>query len=377
MEIFLNILFLALGMVFLIKGADLFVNGASGIAKKLKVSPFVIGATIVAIGTSLPELTVSVVSAIHGSTDMALGNVVGSNMFNMLMALGITALICPVLIKDNVKKIDAPVLIIITACLLIFSYDRFLNGYDSNFISRTESLILLGIVGFYLYINIKNARKMKAQDDVVKNIEKLHKQQEKAIKQSLEDGEINTVNQQKIDALVEKTVEAEENAILISSNTQTHKHTKITNKTWFLIVNLLIGLAGVVFGGECVSSTAKFLALKIGMSEMLVGVTIVAIGTSLPELIVSIVSAKSGNTDIALGNVIGSNIVNIGLVLALSGIFKFIPLTTAGLIDLIILFVSTFILCAFIWWSKKIGRLNGTILTLLYIAYMVYSCVRN
>lgn len=340
MTIFLNILFLIIGMVLLIKGADFFVSGASAIAKRLKVPSMFIGLTIVAIGTSLPELSVSITSAISGSIDMSVGNIVGSNLFNMLLILGLVALFTPIKIQQSTKKIDLPFLIIVTGILMLFSMDVLLNGATETMLSRTESIILLIILIFYMYILISNAKQNRKKE----------------------------MNQQEFMSKQDTSVVVPEN------NESKEKELKV----WQIVVYLIFGLAAVVFGGECVSSTAQYLALAMGMSEALVGLTIVALGTSLPELVTSVVAAKKGENDMALGNIIGSNIMNIALILGSVGVIAQAPISLTIITDITILFVAT-IVFACMCCSKKnqLDKLQGAILIAMYVSYLAFAIVRN
>ena len=333
MTIFLNVLFLVLGMAFLIKGADFFVSGASAIAKKCKVPSLFIGLTIVALGTSLPELSVSITSAISNNIDLSVGNIVGSNMFNMLLVLGLISLFSPVPMSASSKKVDIPFLIAITGALLLFGLDVTLNGATSNILSRTESILLLIILILYLYILISNAnRKRKRQ-----------LKQEKYLKK--------------------ETLE----------NDSQEKDLKI----WQIVLYVTLGPAAVVFGGECVSTTAQFLAIKMGMSEALVGLTIVAVGTSLPELVTSVVAAKKGENDLALGNVVGSNIMNISLILGSVGLISQAPISSIIVTDILILFVCTIFFSVICFKRNDISKKEGAFLLMLYIAYITFTIIRN
>ena len=335
MAIFLNILFLILGLALLIKGADFFVSGASAIAKKCKVPSLFIGLTIVALGTSLQELSVSAASAISNSLDMSIGNIVGSNMFNMLFIIGLVSLFKPIPMSVSSKKIDLPFLIAITGSLLLFSLDMALNGASSNMLSRTESVLFLIVLTLYIYILISNAnRKRKRQ---LKQEQFLSKNQPVTIKETKE------------------------------------KELKI----WQIILYVICGLAAIVFGGECVSTTAQFLAIKMGMSEALVGLTIVAVGTSLPELVTSVVAAKKGENDIAIGNVVGSSIINISLILGIVGLIAQAPISSIIVTDIIILFVCTIIFSIMCIQKENVSKKEGIILLILYIAYITFTIIRN
>ena len=310
MSIILNLLFLVIGMGLLIKGADFFVGGASSLARKLKVPSMIIGLTIVAIGTSLPELVVSITSALKGSPDMSLGNVVGSNMFNTFLILGCVALMSGVLIKQETRKIDLPILFIANMLLCVFS----LNG-----LTRFECFYMFVIFVWYIVILIKNA-KQNAQ--VVAEIEKP------------------------------------------LTNTRT-------------ILYLILGVCAVILGGEFVSTTATSLAISFGMSEALVGLTILAMGTSLPELVTSLVALKKGENDIALGNVIGSNIANLLLIIGLVGTINPIPVSITILTDIVILLVTTVIFGLMCYKSDKLDKKYGYALIIIYICYLTFTIIRN
>ena len=347
MEIFLNILFLIIGIVLLIKGADFFVSGASAVAKKLKVPSIIIGLTIVALGTSLPELAVSITSAIKGSVDLAVGNVVGSNIANICLILGLSAIFNKIVLQEDTKKFDLPFLILVTGLLLLFSCDVFLDGATQSVVSRTESVVLLGLLVFYTITQIKHA---KAKNQFCESSEPV-----------VEKTDFDDDKKENTEAGEEKLVEKKEKEL----------------KVWQIVVYLIVGLAAVVFGGECVSSTAKFLALKAGMSEALVGLTIVAVGTSLPELATSIIAAKKGETDLALGNVIGSNIANIILILGVVGVITPMAVSQTILTDLLILFVFTLVFVFMSLRKKQVGKMEGIILLCMYISYITFAVVRN
>lgn len=335
MDIFLNILFLIIGMVLLVKGADFFVAGASSLARKMKVSSLVVGLTIVAIGTSLPELAVSVASAIKGNVDLSVGNIIGSNMANLFLIIGVVAIITQVKIHSSSKTFDFPALILVSGLLLLFCCDTVFNGASDIIITRTESVIFLGILIFYIVFNVRTAKKER-----------------------------------------EKFTYNIANDILIGQEQGKAREEKIL-KGWQIALCLIFGLVAVVFGGECVSRTSQFLAIKAGMSEALVGITIVALGTSLPELATSIAATKRGETDLAIGNLLGSCILNIVLILGLVGIISQINVSTVILTDLIIMFVTTVIFVLLSLRKMKLGKLEGIIFLAIYIAYIAFAIVRN
>lgn len=328
MKIFLNIVFLILGFFFLIKGADLFVSGASSIAKKLKISPLIIGLTIVSIGTSAPEAAVSVAASLSGSADMSIGNVVGSNIFNTIVVLATAAVIAPVAVKKNSLKTEFPFLILVSFIFLGFLCDDFL-GNGINVISRGEAICFLLLMITFIYILILSAKK------------------EISVNSVLEGNEVN------------EEVVIEDISILKS------------------IIFLIIGAAGIVFGGECVTSTASFIASLLGMSEALIALTIVALGTSLPELVTTVVAAKRGENDIALGNVIGSNIFNIVLILGLAGVINPIyPENNFIIID--VLFMCLIMILLFILSFKgSLTRKHGILFLGMYVIYLTYIILRN
>ncbi len=392
MSIFLNILFLILGMAFLIKGADIFVSGASAVAKKFKVPALFIGLTIVALGTSLPELSVSIASAVKQNVDMSVGNIVGSNMMNMLLIFGITILIKPVTVKSSSKKLDFPFLIAITLLLLLLSVDTIINGDSQNLITRSESIIFIATIIGYITISILLAKQERKQnifktdnmqfsvdtnDDT--SIIKMKNNEIASTEQN--DNKIENPNNENESERINIENESDKNNIIKFKKEKKSKLKKNKNekmlKNWQIVIFIILGLAGVIFGAECVSTTAQFLALKIGMSEALVGITVVAIGTSLPELATSISASLKGENELALGNILGSNIMNIALILGTVGLITQIQVSSLILIDILILFVCTIIFSIICMSKKNLGRIIGFIFVMMYVAYMTFAIVRN
>ena len=314
MSIFINILVLSIGMILLIKGADLFVGGASSMARNLKIPSLVIGLTLVSIGTSLPELSVSITSAIKGMSDMSFGNVIGSNIFNTFVVIGISALFIPLTVSKYMIRYDIPILILIYALLAIFGF--LITPYVINLWESIFLLVLMFIYIIFLIFRSKNEKVIEKQD--------------------LKD-----------------------------------------NKWCINILLAVIGLIGIILGGSFVVESSKNIARTFGMSELLVGLTIVAIGTSLPELVTSIVAAKKGENDIAIGNAIGSCIFNIVLILAVSGIITPTTLNLTSYIDLIFMSASAILVFIMIIGGKRIGRGKGLILVFIYIIYLAYIILRN
>ena len=317
----MSFILLIIGFFFLIKGADLFVDGAASIARKFNIPSMIIGLTIVAMGTSAPEAAVSITSSLSGQNDMSVANVVGSNFFNILVVLGVSSLISKLPVQKNTIKKDTPFLLIVSGLLLVFGINKY--------ISRIEGLILLIVFVYFLYSTVKMAKSATNLD-------------------SSSDNEI----------------------ALAESDTTTQ--TPIL-KTVILSV---IGILGIVIGGDMVVDSATSIATLFGMSANLVGLTIVAIGTSLPEFVTSIVAIKKGETEIAIGNVIGSNIFNILLVLGLATFISPITISTLALIDIIFMVMITILLYSFMKKDYSLLKKHGIILVGIYIVYMSYTIIR-
>ena len=317
----MSFVILIIGFFFLIKGADLFVDGAASIARKFNIPSMVIGLTIVAMGTSAPEAAVSITSSLAGQNDMSVANVVGSNFFNILMVLGVSAIIAKLPVQKNTIKKDTPFLLIVSALLLIFAFDK-------N-ISRIEGIIFLVIFVYFLYTTVKSAK--------------------------------NT----------EESTSLSDNEIAVSDN-----DIPTDTPMFKTIILSLIGIAGIIFGGDMVVDSATSIATMFGMSANLVGLTIVAVGTSLPEFVTSIVAIKKGETEIAIGNVIGSNVFNILLVLGLATAIFPIAISTFALIDIIFMVAITILLYLFMKKDNCLVKKHGFIFIILYIAYMAYTIIR-
>ncbi|WP_394120301.1 calcium/sodium antiporter [Planococcus donghaensis] len=313
---------LLVGFALLVKGADYFVEGASKIAQSLRVSPLLIGLTIVAFGTSAPEASVSFIAAFEGNSDVAIGNVVGSNIFNITFILGVTALVFPLMVQSETIRKEIPFALLGSVALLLLISDIQLQSLDSNLITRTEGIILLLFFAVFLYYVFEVARKDR----------------------------LNT----------------EENL------TDTANVSKLKNT--FLTIG---GLAAIVFGGNLVVENSIQIALSLGMSETLVGLTIVAVGTSLPELVTSVTAALKKQVDIALGNIIGSNIFNIFFILGTSATIS--PLTVDSKIfsDVWLMIVVSILLMILARTKYKISRMEGSVLAVIYIVYVVYIVLRN
>ena len=314
-------IFLIIGFVFLVKGADFFVSGSSSIARFFKIPSFIIGLTIVAFGTSAPEAAVSITAAFKGQNDIALGNVVGSNLFNLLAVVGICALIKPIGVKTS---------ILATVALLLMGLDVFFGGGDSNLLSRNEAWVLILFFCIFVFMLVTSALSARKSGEIVD----------------------------------------------LADEAQSEEAPKKKQPLWKSILLAVVGLAGIIGGGQLVVNSAREIALSFGISESLIGLTIVAIGTSLLELVTSIVAATKGESDIAIGNVVGSNIFNILFVLALSAAIHPISFDLNALIDLGILIAVSLLTYVFAIAKKGVNRVEGGILVSLYIGYMVYIILR-
>ncbi len=326
-QMLLNIILLIVGFVALIKGADFFVDGSAGIARTFHVPGVIIGLTIVAMGTSAPELAVSISAGLSGSNAIAVSNVVGSNIFNLLMVLGVCAVLNPLPVDDGIKKFDYPLSLIITLIIGIFGGNLILSGKVANIkdmdaqagtLSRWNSLILVAIFIAYMIYTIYQAKKNPVQD------------------------------------------ESEEQ----------------TAPIWKNIIFIIGGLAAIIIGGNLVVNNARDLALAWHMSETLVGLTIVAIGTSLPELVTSVVASRKGENGMAIGNVVGSNIFNLMLILGVSGSIHPIGISVASFVDIGLLLGVSLIAYAFVCTGKKVSRVEGFVMVALYVAYTAFAIIR-
>ena len=314
-------LVLILGLVLLVKGADLFVTGASSIARRFHIPSLIIGLTIVAFGTSAPELAVSVTSAFNGQSDIAVGNVVGSNMFNLLVVVGIAAWILPFKVKETIIAKEFPFVLLSCVALLVLTCDVLLGDGPANTLNRTDGLVLLTLFGIFMYYLLSVALK--------------------AVKENKDE------------------------EVLVSLG--------LTRS----FIYLVIGLIGVVVGGDLTVDSASLIAVNWGMSEAMVGLTIVAVGTSLPELMTSVVAARKGESDMALGNVIGSNIFNVFFILGLTATIRPVAVSAAVAFDALLLDVISLIAFLFALSDRRFSKGEGAVLVALYAFYMVFVIWRS
>ena len=311
----LKYLLLVGGFILLIKGADFFVDGSSSVAKRLKVPSLIIGMTIVAMGTSLPETSVSVSASLLGKNDLAISNAVGSNIFNLMVVCGVCALLCPMAIgKDTLKK-DLPFSIIVAGVLLVL-------GAFTKKVQRWGGIILLVMFAFFLYMMISSARKAR-------------------------DGAAEAAN--------------DEYKIL---------------PMWRCLLYIFGGAAAIALGGKMVVEGASDIARAFGMSDNLIGMTVVALGTSLPELVTSIVAARKGEVDMALGNVVGSNIFNILFVLGIAAAISPMAFTMKNTIDTAVLIAMSLMVLLMCMPKKKMLRWHGAAMLAVYAGYTTYIFVR-
>lgn len=328
MEMFLKILLLVVGFAMLVKGADFFVDGAAGLAGKLKVPELVIGLTIVAFGTSAPELSVSITSAADGSSGISVGNVIGSNITNILLILGITSIVRAVPVQKSSLKLDIPFLLVVSAAFVLV-------GYIGSDLTRAEGIVMfIFLIAYVVALVILALRERK---------------------KALMSGEE-----------LKSEVEQPKSKIGIW-------YKSMCQKWWFLLILIAAGLAAVVFGADFVVDGATYLATQLGVSERVIGLTIVAVGTSLPELVTSVTAAAKGNTDIAVGNIIGSNIFNILCVAGLSAAITPLVFSAEFVIDGIIAAGAAAILALFCYLpGHTLKRWHGIIMLAGFAGYYVY-----
>ena len=337
MEIAIQILLLVIGFVVLIKGADIFVDGASATAENFKVPKMLIGLTIVAFGTSAPEFAVSVKSIISGNTDMLLGNVIGSNILNILMIVGVASLIKPLIVQNNTVKKELPIVILMTMMFATLILDNFFDSSVASSFSRQDGIVIVLAFGIFVYYLIQMNRAKKTANELKKVNDTLN---------LLED---NKSKPEKVE--VEKP----------------------SMKLWKALIFTVLGILAIVVGSDLVVDSASKIATIAGISERMIALTIVALGTSLPELVTSIVAARKGEVDLAIGNVVGSNIFNIGVVTGIPvAIFGGIPEISFSLVDLAVMVGSAFLLYLFARDDRKISRLEGIFLLMIFVSYYSY-----
>ena len=315
----IDIFFLILGLVLILVGANTLTDGSSAIAKRWGVSDLVIGLTVVAFGTSAPELAISVISAIQGNTGLAIGNVVGSNIFNVLVIIGVTAMVMPIKIERSIMTNEIPLVILSSLALLAMGNSPFLDDASTPVLTRVDGIVLLLFFMIFMRYTFAQAKAAPAGDPV-----------------------------------------------------ESESSSKNKMPMWKSILWVIGGLAALIYGGDRFVEGASGIASRLGVSDAVIALTIVAAGTSLPELATSVTAAIKGKTGIAVGNVIGSNIFNIFLVLGCSATIRPLAFNGIGNFDLLVLTAACLLFWVFGWFFKErtITRIEGGLLTLCYIAYV-------
>ena len=335
----MNIIILLLGFVLFVKGADIFVEGSSTIAKILKIPPLIIGLTIVAFGTSAPEAAVSITAALNGQNGMAMGNVVGSNIFNLLMVVGISGFIKTLSVDKAIISKEFPFLLLTSILLFVLTFDVSLQGTTTNILSRGDGLVLLMFFAIFMYSLLKSA--------------------------------LSSMNNP---SLEETSISFDSSSIGYNDDILVKEKTN----SKVLIKNILasvIGIILIILGGNMVVSSASNIASDFGVSDQLIGLTIVSIGTSLPEFVTSIIAAIKGESSIALGNVIGSNMFNILFVLGASATISPMSIDPVLFIDTLFMIIVTLITYLFAIQKRDINKVESIVLVLLYIGYMAYLLI--
>ncbi len=312
----MDIICLLLGFIIIIKGSDMLVDGSVNLAKFLKIPTLVIGLTIVAIATGVPEIAISISSSLKGSNGLLLGNLLGSNIFNILFILGLIAIIKPLYIKKEIILKNYVFALLSCLVLFIISYDIYFGDSLVNLITRTEGILLLCFAGIFLYSTV-------------------------------------------LEATLDKNIKVEKGKFSFKD-----------------ILYIVVGIILIGLSAEVIVNSAVNISKWLGIGEDLIGLTIIAVGTNLPELVTSIVAVRKGEADIAIGNLVGTNIYNIFLILGLAATINPIVISSNAFIDIIVLAITSFIVYIFIQHKKDINRKEGIIMILLYIIYIVYVVIR-
>lgn len=347
----INIVLLVLGVIIVLKGADWLTDGAVNIATRFGVSQMVIGLTIVAMGTSMPEFCVSMVSALKGTPDLAVGNVVGSNTLNTLLIVGCSALVAPIMVKRSSVKRDIPFAVVASLLMLLFCLD--------GAIGRVDAAVLFAGFCLFMFVTLKYAKTTEGPAAAV------------ATSGATTTGisEASTSQASSSEASSSETSAPEAS----SSETSAQEASQASGTSMLkAVVMLVVGLLCLIAGSNMFVDNASFVASSLGVSDAVIGLTIVAGGTSMPELATSMVSAKKGNSDIAIGNVIGSNVFNILMIIGITGLVK--PMHIAGIttLDLIMMLASMLLMWFFCRTTYKVKRWEGAVLTIIYLAYLTW-----
>ncbi len=307
---------LIIGLIILISSANILVVGASSIAKKFNVSNLVIGLTVVSFGTSFPELIINVIAGINGQSDLAIGNVVGSNIVNILLVVGVAALVKPIAVQSNTVKYEIPFSILAVLVLFVLANDTLFDGAQESVLSRSDGIILLTFFLIFMYYTFIIAQKSSSEEG----------------------------------------------------------HQVKAHPVWKSVAYMVAGIVGLYFGGILIVDNATIIALNLGLSEAVIGILVVALGTSLPELATSIVAAYKGNADMAVGNVVGSNIFNVFFVLGLGTTINSISFNSALNLDVLVVLIASLLLYVFVFTRKgrQIDRVEASMFLVLYFSYVVW-----
>lgn len=354
----LNILFLILGLVLLVIGANYVTDGAVAVAERFKVSNLIIGLTVVALGSTAPDMVVCIESAFQGHPAMAMGEVIGSNIFDILLVVGMMGIIRPWKVSEVMRYQDLPILLIASAALWVAGDTVLFDGTSHNVIDRSAGIMLIMIFIFYLWFMILSSKKEKSSPAT----ETSASTQTSSTETTTTHAGITAAHTLKSELNILKT-----------------RVSELRKKHWFSWLLIVLGLGALVIGGNWVVDGASGLALKIGMSQGMVALTVVAIGNALPDLVTSVTATVKGASGIALGNIVGSCIINALLSIGLSALVIPLKADTIGFVDFFTLVGG----CALLWFvpllskGKSVNRLFGSILVLLYVAYMVFTVVRG
>ena len=354
----INIVLLVLGVIIVLKGADWLTDGAVNIATRFGVSQMVIGLTIVAMGTSMPEFCVSMVSALKGTPDLAVGNVVGSNTLNTLLIVGCSALVAPIMVKRSSVKRDIPFAVVASLLMLLFCLD--------GAIGRVDAAVLFAGFCLFMFVTLKYA---KTTEGPAAAVATSGAAMATASASSTSVSETPTSQTSAPEASTSQPSSSEAS----SSETSASEASQASGTSMLkAIVMLVVGLLCLIAGSNMFVDNASFVASSLGVSDAVIGLTIVAGGTSMPELATSMVSAKKGNSDIAIGNVIGSNVFNILMIIGITGLVK--PMHIAGIttLDLIMMLASMLLMWFFCRTTYKVKRWEGAVLTIIYLAYLTW-----
>lgn len=355
-----DIIFLVLGLVLLVAGANYVTDGAVAVARRFKVSNLMIGLTVVALGSTLPDIVVCVESAFQDKPELAIGEVIGANIFDLLLVVGIMCIVRPMKVSGVMRRQDLPILFIASAALWIAGDTILFDRTPHNIIDRSSGLMLLVIFVFYMWFMILTTGKSGDPDDD-------------------EDGDDVGAEPSPASDNTENTGIVAAHSARAELRILKSKMSELKGKQWFSWILIVIGLGALVVGGNWVVDGASGLALKIGMSQAMVALTVVAIGNALPDLVTSVTATVKGASGLALGNIVGSCVINALLTIGLSSLVIPLKADSIGFVD----FITIVGAAALLWIvptvlkSKSIGRVFGVILALLYIAYMVFTVIRG